>query len=122
MAKHECDVGQLINDHGLNCSKDRHAIIALFQQPRAWSRLQLVNKLRHTARATIYNNVNQLIKAELLKIIDEHHGETFYEWSGRKHHDHLVCEKCTTPECIPCPVPKLKKHLLELGGLCSQCK
>jgi Fe2+ or Zn2+ uptake regulation protein len=121
MPKHDCEVGQLINDYGLRCSKDRHAMIALLQRERAWSGTQLMKALRHTAKATVYNNLKQLIKANLITAVDQHRGETFYEWADRKHHDHLICEKCAVPECVPCPMPKLKNHLLELHGLCSQC-
>lgn len=119
---HECEVGQLIDHVGLRCSKDRHALISLFHQDRAWSARQLVTELKHTARATVFRNVQLLLESRLIAATIDRGGETFYEWAGRKHHDHLVCEKCDAPECIPCPVPKLKKHLLELSGLCSQCK
>ncbi len=76
----------------------------------------------HTNLATIYRNLGLFKKIGFITPVIIHGNKIYFEKNNTKHHDHLVCENCSTPECIPCPVPKLKKHLLELRGLCPQCK
>ena len=121
--QHEsCDIETLLDNVGLKKTKDRHNIVLLFQEPRTWTLNTLYHDAHHTHFSTVFRNIKLLLQKGLIRSVGTGNGETHYEWARQKHHDHKLCEKCDTVECVPCPVPKLKKHQLELAGLCKTCK
>lgn len=105
----------------LNRTNTRQQLLSLFELDRAWSARQL-SDLLHADTSTIYRNLKQFEKANLITSVFERSGEALYERAGRTHHDHAVCESCATPRCVPCPVSTSKPHLLQLFETCSSCK
>lgn len=120
--KANCDTIQLLRQLGLRHSKDRHAIINCFTNPRAWTLEQLAGELTATHFSTVFRNIQTLLDAGVIRALHEHDGKTYYEWADQKHHDHKACKNCDVLECIPCPIPKQKTHFLELIDICTSCK
>lgn len=59
------------------------------------------NKFR-VSRATIYNTIDHLIRANLL-VKHQFSGESYYEGVvGREPHVHVICTKCGTCTEVPC--------------------
>ena len=118
---HDCGLESILEMDFPRCSKDRHALLDLFGEDRAWTMDDLRTTLAHTATATIYRNVELFVKTENIEPISLN-GATYYELTGRDHHDHKVCKKCAGAYCVDCPIPTVKDHLLQLSFICSACK
>lgn len=118
---HTCDIETQLEAAGLRKTKDRHAILKLFQENRTWTAAQIHEKHRISDLSTIYRNLQKLVELGLLTEVHAHSGETHYERTRTDHHDHLVCDTCDVTECVPCPVKNLQPHILELTGHCASC-
>jgi len=108
--------------HTAYMRETRNDILELFSMDRTWTMAQVHAQLRHFDLSTIYRNVQKLAADGLIVPIHTHGQETVYELAKRPHHDHLVCQRCHGEECVPCPAPALKKHVLELFGVCQSCR
>ena len=54
-----------------------------------------INKTEKISKATIYNNLEILSKAKLIKKSSFNDSKILYEKSlNKKQHDHLICDKC----------------------------
>ncbi len=124
MDKHRnaCNINDVIKNHGLKWSVIRHTIVTHFTKPRVWSASQLMEAIEWPDISTIYRNLKKLTERELIEPLLVHNGQTYYEWSERDHHDHVICSDCDAVECVPCPTPKLNSHRLQLHDLCSSCR
>jgi Fur family ferric uptake transcriptional regulator len=93
------------------------------------------NKGIKTNPATVFRIINMFIQKGLTIPIQFQEGKTRYELANRKHHHHLVCEKCGKIENVlghfPCALEKqiqgkhkflVKRHSLEFFGLCQDCQ
>lgn len=121
-AKHGCEVELLFEELGLRRSKDRHNLVELLSQKRTWSISELLDASHHTDRSTIYRNIEVFLTHGIIQPVQVSLAETRYEWAIGNHHDHNTCTECKTVDCIPCPIPKVKDHRLELSKLCKACK
>ncbi len=94
--------------------------------------LQLTQEIiSSTNIATVYRNVNQLLKTGWLVKIEFPPLGTYYERAGKSHHHFFYCRKCKSIFVIPgCPldlpgaVPSgfvHEEHDLFLRGVCESC-
>jgi Fur family transcriptional regulator, ferric uptake regulator len=82
--------------------------------------------------ATVYRNIKGLLADGWLSAVELPGGITVYERSGKPHHHHFHCDRCSRvfdlAGCIP-SIDRLAgrrfsvlRHELVLYGLCAQCK
>jgi Fur family ferric uptake transcriptional regulator len=131
-----------LTSNGLNDSKTREDVVAVFLATTAHVDLQSLHALvkkRHpgTGFATVYRTMKLLEDAGLAharRFGDAR--ETLYEVAvGRSHHDHLICEHCgKIVEFVSPEVERLQDHIAakhgfvlgrhrhELYGTCSECR
>jgi Fur family ferric uptake transcriptional regulator len=131
-----------LTNNGLNDSKTRDDVVAVFLETKAHIDLQSLHGLvrkRHpgTGFATVYRTMKLLEDAGLAharRFGDAR--ETLYEVAvGRSHHDHLICEHCgRIVEFVSPEVERLQdqiaakhgfvlgRHRHELYGACSECR
>ena len=129
-------------ERGLNASKTREDVVAVFLQTTAHIDLQelhAVVRKRHPGIgfATVYRTMKLLEDAGLAharRFGDAK--ETLYEVAlGRSHHDHLICERCgRIVEFMSQEVERLQdqiaakhgfalsRHRHELYGSCPECR
>lgn len=120
---HNCRIDKALHDRGLYKTHSRHRIFELFHDDRPWSARQLEKKLHDVARATIFRTLRLLLKEKAIKKIEGDDNHAYFERTGQPHHDHLTCDSCAAVECLPCPVPELKKkHILNVSGTCRTCR
>ncbi len=128
-----------IKNNGYRLTKARSAIIEIFcisHEPINAQRIQkkldelqiLVNK------TTVYRELNFLINQSIIQTVQLTPDTTSYELLSRKHHHHLVCNKCGRIEDVILENEpfleevkkqtsfKLDSHSLEFYGQCIQCK
>lgn len=93
-------------------------------------------KLCDTDLATLYRNFETLKGLGIVTQIDLQHGHAHYELASRKHHHHLICQKCgKVADISKCDTKALEKqalkiagfskinsHSLEFFGICNACK
>lgn len=131
-----------LTNRGLNDSKTREDVVAVFLATTAHVDLQSLHALvkkRHpgTGFATVYRTMKLLEDAGLAharRFGDAR--ETLYEVAvGRSHHDHLICQHCgRIVEFVSPEVERLQdqiaakhgfvltRHRHELYGTCSECR
>lgn len=119
---HSCHIEETLAKRGLRKTADRHRILELFEETRAWTASEIAKRVRGPDLSTIYRNLQAFLTEELIVEAHSHDGEARYELAGRPHHDHLACARCHSVACIPCPVPTLATHHLELAGTCGSCR
>lgn len=122
IAMHSCHIEEALGKRGLRKTADRHRILELFEETRTWTASEIAKRVRGADLSTVYRNLQTLCAEALIVATHSHDGEARYEAAGRPHHDHVTCAKCDTLSCIPCPVPKLPTHNLELAGVCDSCR
>ena len=112
-----------LKSSGLRSTKDRSRLLELFGRDRTWTVPELHRRLKPVDLSTVYRNVQKLADAGVLVVAHLHDRQPHYELAAKPHHAHLVCERCRTAECVPCPVEHLaEKHELEIKGTCSACR
>ena len=133
---------EFVGGRGLNASKARDAVVAIFLDTKEHIDLQTLYMLarkRHpgVGFATVYRTMKLLEEAGIAHA--RHFGdakETLYEVAaGRSHHDHLICERCgQIVEFVSPEVEKaqdqiaarhgftLSRHRHELYGVCPDCR
>lgn len=119
---HSCHIEETLAKRGLRKTADRHRIFELFEETRAWTASEIAKRLRGADLSTVYRNLRAFLDESIIVEAHTHDGETHYEAAGRPHHDHMACGQCQAFSCIPCPVPKLSTHHLELAGVCDSCR
>ena len=87
-------------------------------------------------QATVYRTLKLLTEAGLVEPLDFADGVARYEFNyGRKHHDHLICDRCgANIEILDETIERrqeelaaehgftLLRHKMYLYGICSDCK
>src|SRR4029079_18856425 len=121
---------------GLRSTPQRYAVMAFLTKqkvhPTAAEIFKAVNRLDpRSSRATIYNNLRDLVQAGLVReVAVEGRAARFYT-KGTRHH-HFICDRCGNVEDmdwydVPRPVrASLGKRVLRqceliLRGLCAKC-
>jgi Fur family transcriptional regulator, peroxide stress response regulator len=121
---------------GLKMTPQRRAIVEYLQtshHPTADEVLQAVNRqFPMTSRATVYNTLNWLKAAELVREVFEG-GMVRYDPNTDQHH-HFVCRGCGKVEDIDCDLlgkleictlpgsPQIELYEITVRGLCAECK
>lgn len=119
---HDCAIDHALADKGLRKTTDRHRILELFTANRTWTAAAAQKKLGNVDLSTVYRNLRTLVREGLLSVADIPGTEEHFEHPPAAHHDHLACRRCAAVECLPCPVPSLAAHTLQINGLCAACK
>ena len=121
---------------GLRITPQRHAVMAfLIEQtghPTAAEIFAAVNRLDpRSSRATIYNNLRDLVEAGLVREVAVEGRAARFDAKAERHH-HFICDRCGNVEDVdwydvPRPVrASLGKRVLReceliLRGLCTKC-
>src|SRR3989440_5638889 len=121
---------------GLRCTPQRFAVIAFLMEPTAHPTaaeiFEAVNRLDpRSSRATIYNNLRDLVQAGLLREVAMEGRAVRFDAKGMRHH-HFICDRCGNVEDVdwydvPRPAAaSLGKRVLReceliFRGLCAKC-
>src|SRR5215469_814175 len=121
---------------GLRCTPQRHAVVAFLMEhlnhPTAAEIFEAVNRLDpRSSRATIYNNLSDLVQAGLVREVAVEGRAARFDVKGLPHH-HFICDRCGNVEDmewydVPTPAPgSLGKRVLReceliFRGLCRKC-
>jgi Fur family transcriptional regulator, peroxide stress response regulator len=121
---------------GLRCTPQRYAVMAFLMEhpkhPTAAEIFQAVNRLDpRSSRATIYNNLSDLVRAGLVREVAVEGRAARFDAKGVRHH-HFICDRCGNVEDMEWyDVPKpaagsLGKRTLReceviFRGLCMRC-
>ncbi len=130
-------VEMMVQSYGLKMTPQRRAIVDYLQSahnhPTADEVLGAVNRqFPMTSRATVYNTLNWLRDAGLIREV--HEGEQVRFDPNTSHHHHFVCRRCGMVEDVECDqvgnlqicsLPKGQKveHFeVTIRGLCADCQ
>lgn len=129
-------IKRALETSGLRSTPQRYAVMAfLLEQPghpTAAEIFEAVNRLDpRSSRATIYNNLHDLVKAGLVREVAMEGRAARFDAKGLRHH-HFICDQCGHVEDVdwydvPQPAPDtLGKRVLReceviFRGLCTQC-
>src|ERR1700735_817001 len=121
---------------GLRCTPQRYAVMAFLMEhhrhPTAVEIFEAVNRLDpRSSRATTYNNLNDLVRAGLVREVAVEGRAARFDAKGIQHH-HFICDRCGNVEGIDWyDVPKpasgvlgkrvLRECELIFRGLCAKC-
>jgi Fur family transcriptional regulator, peroxide stress response regulator len=125
-----------LEDSGLRCTPQRYAVMAFLMEhpkhPTAAEIFEAVNRVDpRSSRATIYNNLSDLVKAGLVREVAVEGRAARFDAKGMPHH-HFICDRCGNVEDVdwydvPSPAAgSLGKRVLReceliLRGLCAAC-
>lgn len=118
---HDCHINKTLVERGLRRTSDRHRLMKLFEQPRAWTVSELARRMRGVTLSTVYRNIHALQRSGLIGMVTQDDQQSRFESIGRPHHDHLSCARCGGLFCVPCPIPRLATHTLRITGFCEAC-
>ncbi len=121
---------------GLRCTPQRYGVMAFLMQhtghPTAAEIFKAVNRMDpRSSRATIYNNLRDLVRAGLVREVAVEGRSARFDAKGMRHH-HFICDRCGEVEDIkwydvPRPAPgSLGKRVLReceliVRGFCMKC-
>jgi len=121
---------------GLRSTPQRYAVMAFLTKqkghPTAAEIFKAVNRLDpRSSRATIYNNLRDLVQAGLVREVAVEGRAARFDTKGTRHH-HFICDRCGNVEDVdwydvPHPVPAslgrrvLRECELIFRGLCTRC-
>ena len=82
--------------------------------------------------ATVYRNLKALLEEGWLSVIDLPGGAAVYERSGKSHHHHFHCDRCSRVFELAGCIPRINRlagrrfsvtrHEIVLYGVCADCK
>jgi Fe2+ or Zn2+ uptake regulation protein len=123
-------------DSGLRSTPQRYAVMAfLMEQAGHFTAAEIfeaVNRVDpRSSRATIYNNLRDLVRAGLLREVAMEGRAARFDAKGTRHH-HFICDCCGNVEDVdwydvrrPAPAALGKRVLREceliFRGLCARC-
>ncbi|HEY7390945.1 MAG TPA: Fur family transcriptional regulator [Bryobacteraceae bacterium] len=129
-------IKQSLEDSGLRCTPQRYAVMAFLMEnpkhPTAAEIFEAVNRVDpRSSRATIYNNLADLVRAGLVREVAVEGRAARFDVKGMPHH-HFICDRCGNVEDVdwydvPRPAARsLGKRVLReceiiLRGLCTKC-
>lgn len=121
---------------GLRSTPQRYAVMAFLTKheghPTAAEIFAAVNRLDpRSSRATIYNNLRDLVQAGLVREVAVEGRAARFDAKGTRHH-HFICDRCGNVEDmdwydVPRPIPMslgkrvLREYELIFRGLCTKC-
>jgi Fur family peroxide stress response transcriptional regulator len=121
---------------GLRSTPQRYAVMAFLMKqaahPTAAEIYEAVNRVDpRSSRATIYNNLRDLVRAGLVREVAMEGRAARFDAKGRQHH-HFICDRCGTIEdmdwyAVPRPAAAslgkrvLRESELIFRGLCAKC-
>lgn len=90
-------------------------------------------------RATVFRNINLMVKKGLINRVEFNEGKFRYESTFLPHHHHLICTKCSVVKDIESDLLhkeidklskkatrlcgfKMESHKVEFFGKCKKCK
>jgi Fur family transcriptional regulator, peroxide stress response regulator len=134
MAAHT--IKRSLEESGLRCTPQRHAVMAFLMEchkhPTAAEIYKAVNRVDpRSSRATIYNNLRNLVRAGLVREVAVEGRAAQFDAKGVRHH-HFICDRCGNVEDVPWfAVPRpasrtlgkrvLRECELIFRGLCTKC-
>jgi Fe2+ or Zn2+ uptake regulation protein len=110
--------------------------IAKLLQKNILSAKELQNKLK-VDKATVYRNLNSLLKKEVIREIKNSDGVSFYEINCKIHnpiHPHFECRICKKIYCLNALKPEdvislsnytdfeIESIKIKFEGVCNECK
>jgi Fur family transcriptional regulator, peroxide stress response regulator len=123
-------------DAGLRSTPQRYAVMAFLMKqaghPTAAEIFEAVNRLDpRSSRATIYNNLRDLVRAGLVREVAVEGRSARFDAKGMRHH-HFICDRCGNVEDLdwynvrrPAAASLGKRVLREceliFRGLCTKC-
>ena len=129
-------IRRTLEDSGLRCTPQRYAVMAFLmdchRHPTAAEIFDTVNRVDpRSSRATIYNNLRDLVHAGLVREVAVEGRAARFDAKRLRHH-HFICDHCGNVEDIdwfdvPRPASgSLGKRLLRdceliFRGLCTKC-
>ena len=121
---------------GLRCTPQRYAVMAFLREqnrhPTAAEIFAAVNRVDpRSSRATIYNNLRDLVQAGLVREVAVEGRAARFDAKHMRHH-HFICDRCGNVEdlewyAVPRPASgALGKRILReceliFRGLCTRC-
>jgi len=121
---------------GLRSTPQRYAVMAYLMEqpghPTAAEIFEAVNRVDpRSSRATIYNNLRDLVQAGLVREVATEGRSARFDAKGLPHH-HFICDRCGRIEDVewyevPRPAPAslgkrvLRESELIFRGLCTKC-
>jgi Fur family peroxide stress response transcriptional regulator len=121
---------------GLRCTPQRYAVMAFLEEhrghPTAAEIFEAVNRLDpRSSRATIYNNLRDLVQAGLVREVAAEGRAARFDAKGVRHH-HFICDRCgqvedmewypvSRPEANSIGNRLIREYELIFRGLCAQC-
>ena len=129
-------IRQSLGTSGLRRTPQRYAVMAFLMEhtghPTAAEIFEAVNRLDpRSSRATIYNNLRDLVRAGLVREVAVEGRAARFDAKGIRHH-HFICDHCGNVEdmewySVPKPAPGslgrriLRECELIVRGLCTKC-
>jgi Fe2+ or Zn2+ uptake regulation protein len=129
-------IKQSLEGSGLRCTPQRYGVMAFLMEhpghPTAAEIFEAVNRLDpRSSRATIYNNLRDLVEAGLVREVAVEGRAARFDAKGIRHH-HFICDRCGNVEDmewydVPRPASgSLGKRILReceliARGLCTKC-
>jgi Fe2+ or Zn2+ uptake regulation protein len=123
-------------DSGLRSTPQRYAVMAFLMEqaghPTAAEIFEAVNRVDpRSSRATIYNNLRDLVHAGLVREVAVEGRAARFDVKGMRHH-HFICDRCGNVEDVDwynVPRPSagslgkrvLRECELIFRGLCAKC-
>jgi|SRR5579871_1715590 Fe2+ or Zn2+ uptake regulation protein len=121
---------------GLRCTAQRYAVMSFLMKcdghPTAAEIFKAVNRMDpRSSRATIYNNLRDLVRAGLVREVAVEGRAAQFDAKDMRHH-HFICDRCGNVEDVewydvPRPKPAsigkrvLRECELIFRGLCTKC-
>ena len=129
-------IRQSLEGSGLRCTPQRYGLMAFLVEhpghPTAAEIFEAVNRLDpRSSRATIYNNLRDLVEAGLVREVAVEGRSARFDAKGLRHH-HFICDRCGNVEDVdwydvPRPASgSLGKRVVReceliVRGLCIKC-
>src|ERR1700746_2441890 len=129
-------IRRALEGSGLRSPPQRYAVMAFLMEqaghPTAAEIFEAVNRLDpRSSRATIYNNLRDLVQAGLVREVAVEGRSARFDAKGTRHH-HFICDRCGNVEDldwynVPRPAAaSLGKRVLReceliFRGLCTKC-
>src|SRR3954470_20128330 len=125
-----------LEDSGLRCTLQRYAVMKFLMEhcghPTAAEIFEGVNRVDpRSSRATTYNNLRDLVQAELVREVAVEGRAARFDAKGTRHH-HFICDRCGNVEDLEWyDVPRpdsgalgervLRDCELIVRGFCTMC-
>ena len=133
------NIKKLLKSKGLRAGKVRLEFLEHLQlagKPLCVSEILNLKCMKDVSKSTIYRNIDDLLRNDIIVEVPSHLDEKFYE-INETHHHHFNCVKCNEFYCLDlsefeCSVSVVEKKLKNLGmqisrhvlsfeGICINC-